>query len=157
MAQIISTRKIALAPAKVFDTARQVTRFPAVLPNLDKVEIIEDQGNGVVVSIWEASFTVGPLSKTVKWKEVDTWNTDDLTCTFELVEGDMKVYRGTWDFKPDGEGCHVELNVDFELGITMLGPMIDRIVNQLMQQNCDDLLMALDKLAVDPESPQPAE
>ena len=146
-----------MAPTEVFNTARQATRFPDVLPNLDKVEIVEDQGNGVIVSNWEASFTVGPLSKTVKWKEIDTWNADDLSCTFELVEGDMKVYRGTWVFKPDGDGCRVELNVDFELGITMLGPMLDRIVNQLMQQNCDDLLYALDKLAAEEEVPQPTE
>jgi ribosome-associated toxin RatA of RatAB toxin-antitoxin module len=157
LALISSTRKISLAPAQVFATARQVTRFPDVLPNLDKVELLEDQGNGVVVTNWEASFTIGPLSKTVKWKEIDTWRAEDLTCTFELVEGDMKVYRGTWDFKPQGDGCLVELNVDFELGITMLGPMIDKIVNQLMQQNCDDLLMALDKLAAEEEVTQPAD
>jgi ribosome-associated toxin RatA of RatAB toxin-antitoxin module len=157
LALINSVRTIPLPPQQVFAVARQVTRFPDVLPNLDKVEIIEDQGNGVVVSSWEASFSVGPLSKTVKWKEIDTWNEENLTCFFELVEGDMKVYRGTWEFKPDGDGCRVELSVDFELGITMLGPMVDKIVNQLMQQNCDDLVMALDKLAAEEPTPQPAE
>jgi ribosome-associated toxin RatA of RatAB toxin-antitoxin module len=147
LALIKSMRLIALPPRQVFDVARQVTRFPDVLPNLDKVTIIEDSGNGQVTTSWEASFSVGPLHKTVKWTEVDTWNTEDLTCIFELTEGDMKVYRGSWVFVADGDGTRVELEVDFELGISMLGPMIDKIVNQLMQQNCDDLLYALDRLA----------
>lgn len=149
MALIKSMRLIAMPPKQVFDIARQVARFPDVLPNLDKASIVEDQGNGVVMTSWEASFSVGPLHKTVRWKEIDTWDEENLTCFFELTEGDMKVYRGSWVFIPDGDRTRVELEVDFELGITMLGPMIDKIVNQLMQQNCDDLLYALDKLAVE--------
>jgi len=58
------------------------------------------------------------------------------------------VSRGEFRKTVDEDGkTRVDLEVDFELGITMLGPMIDKIVNQLMQQNCDDLLYALDKLA----------
>lgn len=150
MALITSTRLIALPPREVFNVARKVTRFPDVLPNLDKVTIVEDQGN-VVVTDWEASFSVGPLHKTVKWQEIDTWNEENLTCFFEITKGDMKVYRGSWEFKPEDGKTRVDLEVDFELGITMLGPMIDKIVNQLMQQNCDDLLYALDKLAEEEE------
>ena len=87
------------------------------------------------------------MSKRVAWTECDEWDEEQLTCTFELVDGDMKEYSGTWSFAPEGDGCRVDLRVSFELGIPMLGPMIDKIVNQLMQQNCDDLLAALEKLA----------
>jgi hypothetical protein len=41
----------------------------------------------------------------------------------------------------------VLLNVDFELGIPVLGPMVNKIVDQLMQKNCDQLLEGLEKLA----------
>jgi len=147
VAEIISKRTIPYPADKVFGIARQVTRFPEVIPNLDKVTIDEDLGGGRVVSSWEAEFSVGPLKKQVKWTERDHWDTEALACTFELVEGDMKEYSGSWTFAEHGEGCDVVLTVQFVLGINMLGPMIDKIVNQLMQQNCDELLEGLEKLA----------
>ena len=147
MKQIEATRTIRYSPEVTFATARQITRYPEVMPNLDKVSIIADEGNGVTVSRWEATFSVGPLRKSIAWSERDAWNETELGCTFELVEGDMKAYNGTWAFMPDGDGCRIELKVNFELGIAMMGPMIDNIVNQLMQQNCDELLEAIEKLA----------
>lgn len=147
MKQIESTRKIDYSPAITFAVARQVTRYPEVMPNLDKVAILADEGNGVSISKWDATFSVGPLRKSISWTERDRWNEAELSCEFELVEGDMKAYNGTWDFVPDGKGCRIELRVNFELGIAMMGPMIDNIVNQLMQQNCDELLEAIEKLA----------
>lgn len=149
MAEITSTRTIGHAPERVFAAARQVTRFPEVLPNLEQVTMLEDDGQGHTVTRWDASFSVGPMSKRVSWTERDTWDDQALECTFDLIEGDMKVYRGVWTFVPEGDGCRADLRVEFELGIPMLGPMIDKIVNQLMQQNCDDLLEALETLAAD--------
>lgn len=147
MAEITSTRTIPRPPQQVFAAARLVTRFPDVLPNLERVTILEDDGQGNTLTRWDASFALGPMTKRVSWTERDTWDEEALSCTFELVEGDMKVYNGVWTFASEGDGCRVDLTVDFVLGIPMLGPMIDKIVNQLMQQNCDDLLEALEQLA----------
>ena len=147
MKEIVATRKVAYKPDVVFATARQVTRYPDVMPNLDNVVIVKDEGNGTQVSKWDATFSVGPLKKSITWTERDHWNEAGLNCRFELVEGDMKGYDGTWAFTPDGDGTMIELRVNFELGMALMGPMIDNIVNQLMQQNCDELLEAIEKLA----------
>jgi coenzyme Q-binding protein COQ10 len=147
MGKITSQRRIPYPAAHVFSTAKQVERFPDVLPNVDTVAIIEDDGAGHTLTSWVASFKVGPLSKHVEWTETDVWDATALTCNFDLVEGDMKVYRGVWTFTPQTDGCMVELSVDFELGIPLLGPMINNIVDQLMQQNCDELLAALEQLS----------
>ena len=147
MGKITSSRNIPFPAPHVFASARQVERFPEVLPNVDEVAVREDDGAGHTITFWAASFKVGPLTKQVKWTERDTWDESALSCTFELVEGDMKVYNGKWTFTPEGDRCLVELTVDFELGIPLLGPMINSIVDQLMQQNCDELLSALEKLS----------
>jgi ribosome-associated toxin RatA of RatAB toxin-antitoxin module len=148
MSEIISRRRIPLPPQKVYAAAKQVTRFPDVLPNLDSAEVLEDDGAGNTVTRWAGSFSVGPLSKTVSWTERDTWDDSALTCRFDLISGDMKTYNGTWRFAaaPDG-GCDAELRVDFVLGIPVLGPMVNAIVDKLMKQNCDELLEALEKIA----------
>ena len=38
------------------------------------------------------------------------------------------------------------MRVQFELGIPVLGPMINQMVDKLMTANCEDLLVALERL-----------
>ena len=146
MSEIVSTRTIACPPAAVYAMAKQVERFPDVLPDVNKVEILEDDGQGHTKTRWLGTIRVGPLTRQISWIEQDYWQDGEQRCTFELVEGDMKTYSGTWDFTPLGDGCEVRLVVDFELGIPMLGPLVNRMVDQLMQKNCDQLLEGLEQL-----------
>lgn len=147
MTQITATRRIPLPPEQVFNAAQQVERFPELLPNVDRVTVLENDGAGHTVTRWEGTISLGPLTRQVRWTERDEWDDAERTCRFELVEGDMRKYSGVWIFAGDGDGCRVTLDVDFELGIPMLGPMILRIVDQLMQDNCERLLEALEQLA----------
>ena len=147
MFEIRKSLHIPLPPRQVFDAARQVEKFPGVLPNLESVNILEDDGNGTCVTEWVATLKVGPMSKKVAWTERDMWNETDLTCLFELVKGDMKVYNGSWHFEEQDGGTLVHLHVDFELGIPMLGPMVNNIANQVMESNCDELLRGLSLIA----------
>lgn len=147
MHEIRKSMQIPQPPRRVFDAARRVEKFPEVLPNLDSAAVIEDEGNGSVITEWTATLKVGPMSKKVTWTERDSWNENDLTCLFELVKGDMKVYNGSWNFEEKDGGTLVHLHVDFELGIPMLGPMVNNIANQVMEQNCDELLRGLNEIA----------
>jgi coenzyme Q-binding protein COQ10 len=114
---------------------------------VDSVSILEDDGAGHTVSKWNGTISVGPLTRQIGWTERDTWDAAAQTCTFELIEGDMKQYSGVWTFTPQEGGTMVELRVRFELGIPLLGPLVNRIVDQIMQHNCDDLLEALEQLS----------
>ncbi len=147
MTEITSTRLIPRPAAAVFAAAQQVERFPEVMPDLDKVTVLEDDGAGHTLTKWEGTISVGPLTRQMSWTERDVWDMAALTCTFTLVEGDMKQYSGEWTFAEQGEGCLAQLRVRFELGIPLLGALVNRIVDQIMQRNCDDLLEALEKLA----------
>lgn len=149
MSRIVSTRSISSPPDVVYRAAKQVERFPEVLPDVDEVTILADDGQGNVKTSWVGTIKVGPMSRQIKWVELDHWDDEKLSCTFELVEGDMKTYDGSWAFAADGKGCTVTLTVEFELGVPMLGALVNRMVDQLMQQNCDQLLVALEKLAAD--------
>ena len=48
MTEITSTRLIPCPPMAAYGSAKKVEMFPSVLPDLDKVEILEDNGNGQV-------------------------------------------------------------------------------------------------------------
>ncbi|MEZ5338160.1 MAG: SRPBCC family protein [bacterium] len=147
MFEIRKTMHIPQPPARVYAAARQVEKFPEVLPNLDSARVLEDEGNGSLITEWTATLKVGPMSKKIVWTERDIWNEAELSCRFELVKGDMKVYNGSWAFVEQDGGTQVQLNVDFELGIPMLGPMVNSIANQVMEQNCDELLEGLKAIA----------
>jgi coenzyme Q-binding protein COQ10 len=145
--EIVSQRQIALDPQVVYSAAKRVERFPDVLTTLDSVKVLEDDGAGHTVSHWAGTIHVGPLVRKVTWTERDEWDDSARCCTFKLLHGDMKEYSGEWTFTAMDGGCAVKLRVDFEMGIPMLGPLINRMVDQVMQQTCDELLEALEKLA----------
>lgn len=149
MARISSKRSIPCPARQVFQAAKDVERFPGVMPDLNNVTILEDDGNGNTVTKWEATVAVGPLKRKITWTEKDKWDDEALVCTFDLIEGDMKTYEGTWVFSETDSGCDVGLEFEFELGIPMLGQMVNNIVNQIMQDNCDALLEALERLSAE--------
>ena len=132
---------------EVFAVAQQVERFPDVLPDLDKVTVLENDGAGHTVTKWDGTVTLGPITKKISWTERDVWDNGAKTCTFTLVEGDMKHFNGVWTFAEANGGTQVDMRVQFELGIPVLGPMVNRIVDDLMTRNCEDLLTALERLA----------
>lgn len=147
MARISAKRRILCPARQVFQAAKDVERFPSVMPDLNKVIILEDDGNGNTITSWEGTVAVGPLKRKISWTEKDKWDDEALVCTFDLIEGDMKTYNGSWVFTETEGGCDVVLEFEFELGIPMLGQMVNNIVNQIMQDNCDALLEALEKLS----------
>ena len=147
MAIIESSKTIHADARAVFTAAQDVEKFPELMPDLNSVSVLEDDGAGNTVTKWDGTVSVGPLKRSISWTERDHWNAGEMQCTFELVEGDMKKYSGTWTFIQNGRGCDVELIVDFELGIPMLGPMVNNMVEKIMKDNCDALLDALDKIA----------
>jgi len=138
---------MACTAAAAYNAAKRVESFPEVMDDLDKVTILQDDGHGNTVTRWDGTISVGPLTRKVGWTERDYWDDAHLSCSFQLVEGDMTKYDGDWTFTPNGETCLVRLRVEFELGIPLLGPLINRMVDQVMQANCDQLLQALEKLA----------
>ncbi len=149
MAEICSQRHIPHPARQVYEAAKNIERFPDVMPDLESATVLENDGNGNTITKWVGNVAVGPMKRKISWTEKDHWDDDGLVCSFDLIEGDMKTYSGAWKFSDNGEGCEVELKFDFELGIPMLGAMVNNIVNKIMQDNCDALLEALEKLSSD--------
>jgi ribosome-associated toxin RatA of RatAB toxin-antitoxin module len=153
MTELRVNRRINRPLAEVFAAAQQAERFADVLPDVDKVTVLENDGAGTVVTKWDGTVSLGPLTRKISWTERDVWDSAARTCTFKLIAGDMKKFDGSWTFiEAGGDGdvqaaTDVELVVDFELGVPLLGPMVNKIVDQLMQRNCEDLLEALEKLS----------
>lgn len=151
----IQVEKTINAPvAKVYAIARDIERLPEVVPDLTEVRVLE-RSDDHIVSTWRGTVSIaGLITRALYWKESDYWNDTEYICTFSLIEGDMKKYNGDWSFTPcdNDAGCDaaatlVRLTVDFELGVPMLGPLVVRLIDKLMKENCEALLNGIAKLA----------
>lgn len=133
-------------PEEAYAVAKQPERFAAIMPDLKSVEII-NQEQDYIDTRWVGTISVGPLVRNIEWIERDWWCDDKLKCDFKLLSGDMKKYEGTWTFEPlDSNHCQIKIVLDFELGIPMIGPMINNIVNNKVKENCEALLNAVAQL-----------
>ena len=148
---LITVERTINAPVdRVYAIAKDIERLPDVVPDLTEVRIVERVG-ARIVSTWRGTVNIaGLISRPLYWKESSEWDDERKLCTFSLIEGDMKKYSGDWSFTPvngDTGSTLVKLNVDFELGVPMLGPLIIKLIDKLMKENCEALLEGIANLA----------
>lgn len=129
------------APVEVvYATAKEIERFPEWMPDVESVEILSREGNRVT-SRWVGK--VQELRRTIKWTEEDVWDDAAHTCRFRTLEGDWDKYEGDWRFIPDGDGTRIELDLDFNVNVPLIGALIMGVVTKLMEKNSRGMLQAL--------------
>jgi ribosome-associated toxin RatA of RatAB toxin-antitoxin module len=122
----------------VYAVAKDVERFPAFMPDLESVTVLERLPGGTVTS-W-----VGVVQgRKIRWIEEDEWDDARHHCTFRQRSGDFNRYQGTWQFDAVPEGTKTTLAVEFELDIPLAGALLSNLVKVLMRKNCESMLAAL--------------
>ncbi len=134
-------------PVIVFKIASEVEKYPDFMPDVESADVIERRDDGYARVAWVGHARVGSIDKIVKWTEDAWWNLDSLTSTFELVEGDYKHYKGDWTFTPSDSDTKIRLTIDFDLGLPLVGPLIVKLLDNIMQNNIDGMLKAIKERA----------
>jgi len=130
---------------KVFEMARHVEDYPAFMPDVEEIEILErDLEKGIARVRWVGKVEVGSIRKKVRWVEEEIWDPKELRGEFKLIEGDYKHYFGEWEFieMPKGQTL-LTLDVDFDLGLPLIGPLINKLLDKIMLTNCQSMLEAI--------------
>lgn len=127
---------------RVYQTAKDVERFPEFMPDVKSVRVLErsEDGRRTVVE-WVG--LIPEFKTTVKWVEEDLWDDAAHTCDFKLVRGDFKTYGGRWEFIPTPNGTRFTSVVDYEYDIPLIGPLIKGLILKKMHENVDRLQAAL--------------
>ncbi len=146
MATVDSEIVIAEKPQRVFELAQQVERFPEVIASLKSVEVLSREGNRTRTR-WVGTAQMGPVTRDISWEEEDEWDAEALECRFHLTGGDLKRYDGVWKFLAEDGGTRCLLHLDYEMGIPLLSPLVNKMIHAKMQESCDELLRGLKKLA----------
>ncbi len=131
---------------QVYRLAKQVERFPQFMEDLDRVEVLERDESGPTLTRWSGRVKIASITRELVWTERDRWDDQEMSCSFAMEQGDLKSYHGVWRFKAEDGSCLSELEVEFELGIPMLGPLVEQLVADRLRENLNQLMQALEKL-----------
>ena len=132
-----------------FDTvwalAQNVEEFPRIMPDLDKVLVLEKgetaPSNLRTVTEWHGK--IRQFNRAIVWTEEDIWNRETGECHFWQLKGDFTEYKGVWKFSAQGEATELDLEVDYAFEIPLIGALMKTVLQKLMQSNADMMSGAL--------------
>ena len=126
---------------RVYALSKDIEAFPEFMPDVQEVEIMEQDEGGRQVSRWVG--IVKEFKRTINWTEEDYWDDATHVCRFKQVEGDFALYQGTWTFCESEAGTTVELELEYEYDVPLIGNWIKGLLLRKMQENCDNMLTAI--------------
>lgn len=97
-------------------------------------------------SSWDVDFRGGSM----RWTEEDRLDPEAGTITFELVEGNLRSFSGSWSVTPVDGGSEVRFAVDFAIGMPSMASFIDPVAEQAINDNITAVLQGLFGAAYEP-------
>jgi ribosome-associated toxin RatA of RatAB toxin-antitoxin module len=146
MPKISAETTIAAPLEKVWELAQNVEELPAIIPDLVSVKILESEQTtpATLRTVTEWTGRIKQFNRNVHWVEDDIWNTDERVCHFWQIRGDYDDYRGTWKFEPINDNTtRALLDIEYSFNIPLLGPLIQKVAQKLMQDSSDTMLACL--------------
>ena len=131
--------------AQVWALAQDVEKFPEIMPDLDAVRVLEraEPSGATTRVITEWKGRIAKFNRKVTWTEEDIWNSENYTCHFWQLNGDFNEYRGDWTFREEQGGTAMEIHIDYRFEIPLIGALMQKVVQNLLQDNSDRMLKAL--------------
>ena len=126
--------KMRAPPSRVHALARDVPRWPEMLPHYRRVAVERRLGDGHLVARMVAVRWFGPVPVPVTWR-AEQWSddsdADELRLHFHHTGGVTRGMRVTWRITPTATGARVVIEHDFRrrlplLGDTVLPRLVDR-------------------------------
>ena len=122
------------------------------MPGVKSVKILKKkEKSGLIVQTvaWDGVLEAGPIKKDLSWIEEDSWDIENKKCQFVQTEGSFKIYNGAWMFEDVQNGCESSISLEYDAGVPLVGPLIDKLIKKVVIENLEALLSALEKVAKD--------
>lgn len=114
----------------VFRLAREVERWPVLLPHYVRVDVERRDPDGAVVACFvarrELARAIG-FGIPVAWRSRTWHEPEPPRLHFRHVGGATKGMAVTWHLEPTAFGCRVEIEHDFRPRIGIWAPLVDRL------------------------------
>lgn len=140
MPTIVCEKLVKAPPKLVFDIARNVERYVGHAGNVESIKVLSDDG---VTRMTEWVANIPMLGRKLRWIEKDVWDSSSLSCSFEMVEGDMDSYIGEWRFESHEEGTLTRLTISYEYEVPLIGQLLRGMIEKLVEANANSVLDAV--------------
>ncbi len=136
MTIITRSARVPYAQKQMFDLVNDIEAYPNFLPWCLSSRIISKEDDVIYASL---ALTKGGIQHTFSTQNRLILNQ---SITIELIDGPFKRLEGYWQFNmiDNNQGCHVKLDMDFELANRlidiMLGPVFTQISGSLVDAFC---------------------
>ena len=134
--QTIKTSRVINAEKwRIIRLLTHVGDFPKYMPNVKEAMVLKRDKNKFRTR-WRIQIDNVPIS----WVEEDVLEFPSYSISFKSVEGDLAHLDGRWKLSDHPEGTLVEVNVNFSVGIPVIGQFAEPYIADIMQKNFDSIL-----------------
>ncbi len=132
---------------RVYAVAREVERFPEVMPDLQSVKVLERSEDGSrTVTEWTG--VVREFNNMyVRWTEEDLWDDRAHTCHFRLLKGDLQRMEGEWRFVEEQGGTRFFSRLEYEYNVPLLGALVKNLIHKKLEENVSMVLEGIRRRA----------
>jgi ribosome-associated toxin RatA of RatAB toxin-antitoxin module len=141
--QIASSGSVAATPAAVWRILTDYNSLADYVPDLQSARVMSRDGDKVIIEQLGTThflFFTRPIHLIVQAKEQGQNRID-----VSLVEGDMKVYRCSWELRPDGSGTKLVYNATIEPKFYVPGMVGTSLVRKDIARMMTAVLVRLDR------------
>lgn len=122
--------------SEVWAVLREFQHYPEFAEHVLSVEIVSEKRD-YKESTWVVLFNGNQL----RWSERDHIDDERQVISFEQIEGDLAVWRGTLSVAKNPE-CNAIYTVEFDLGVPALAELLNPLGIQAVKANCEQILEA---------------
>lgn len=142
--QIASSGTVAATPGAVWRILTDYNHLADYVPDLQSAKVVSRDGDKVIIEQLGAThflFFSRPIHLVVQAREQGQNRID-----VSLVEGDMKVYKCSWELRPDGSGTKLVYNAVIEPKFYVPGMVGTSIVRKDISRMMTAVLARLDRV-----------
>ncbi|HWG84303.1 MAG TPA: DUF2505 family protein [Deinococcales bacterium] len=121
-------------PRVVYEASKNVAALVNYLPSAERITPIE-----ITPSETRHRFEGKVAGRKVSYVEVERWDDASMTQSFYSPEGDFNKYEGRYTYTPVEGGTRFGLEVEWELNIPLIGPLLKNLLAKIVQENADEL------------------
>ncbi len=132
---------------RVYRIAKNVEAFPEFMADLQSLSVLERSPDGArTVTAWVG--LIREFKMMVKWTQEDLWDDAAHRDEFRMLQGDMDLMEGYWQFTAEGDNrTRFDSVVDYEYNVPLIGPMVKSLIKKKMTENLQATLNAIKQRA----------
>lgn len=138
MRTVSFSANVGLQPDETFTLLSDFGAYPSYTDTVRDSEV-EQLADDRTRTQWEVTFRNGIL----KWVEEEHLQPENGRIEFQAVGGDLERFDGFWQITPNGDGCQVQLHVEFDSGLGTLSDIVEPIAERTLRENFEIILRAL--------------